>query len=209
MPTFKATFVVFLPYTTQFQPTSIVSSAGLSSIRNLKIPYLLCLRKRKKLVYIGIWLLLSAKHSLPSHSMRPLCLNPSICSSRFPFFSFSIPIFHKFENNPTIYNKSQKGPPFFSIRCCGSGSVTAKPSWELRRNRAAVQEPDEKVVALRQLFTKPGIGIDAYIIPSQDAHQVQFFFFSIYFLVAQKDIIFGCLGEKIQVKCYLRIKMIN
>ncbi|PPR97346.1 hypothetical protein GOBAR_AA23319 [Gossypium barbadense] len=53
------------------------------------------------------------------------------------------------------------------------GSVTAKPSWELRRNRAAVQEPDEKVDALRQLFTKPGIGIDAYIIPSQDAHQAE------------------------------------
>ncbi|KAK5786433.1 aminopeptidase P2 [Gossypium arboreum] len=113
-------------------------------------------------------------HSLPSHAMRPLCLNPSLCSSRFPFFSFSIPIFHKFKNNPTIYKKSQKGPPFFSIRCCGSGSVTAKPSWELRRNRAAVQEPDEKVDALRQLFTKPGIGIDAYIIPSQDAHQSEF-----------------------------------
>ncbi|XP_022719386.1 probable Xaa-Pro aminopeptidase P isoform X2 [Durio zibethinus] len=112
-------------------------------------------------------------HSLPSQAMRPLSLNPSLSSSRFPFFSFSIPIFHKFKSNPTIYKKLQKGPPFLTLRCCSSGSVTAKPSSELRRNRA-VQEPDEKVVALRQLFSKPGIGIDAYIIPSQDAHQSEF-----------------------------------
>lgn len=35
-------------------------------------------------------------------------------------------------------------------------------------------EPDEKLQALRELFSKPGIGIDAYIIPSQDAHQSEF-----------------------------------
>ncbi|OMO99190.1 Creatinase [Corchorus olitorius] len=112
-------------------------------------------------------------HSLPSQAMRPLSLNPSLSSSRFPFFSFSVPIFHKFKINPIIYKKSQKGPPFLTLRCCSSGSITAKPFSELRRNRAA-QEPDEKVVALRQLFSKPGIGIDAYIIPSQDAHQSEF-----------------------------------
>ncbi|XVF06089.1 hypothetical protein REPUB_Repub06bG0018200 [Reevesia pubescens] len=112
-------------------------------------------------------------HSLPSQAMRPLSLNSSLSSSRFPFFSFSIPIFHKFKTNPTIYKKSQKGYPFLTLRCCSSGSITAKPSSELRRNRG-VQEPDEKIVALRQLFSKPGIGIDAYIIPSQDAHQSEF-----------------------------------
>lgn len=33
---------------------------------------------------------------------------------------------------------------------------------------------DEKLSALRQQFSKPGVGIDAYIIPSQDAHQSEF-----------------------------------
>ncbi|XVE89684.1 hypothetical protein DITRI_Ditri20bG0015700 [Diplodiscus trichospermus] len=112
-------------------------------------------------------------HSLPSQAMRPLSLRPSLSSSRFPFFSFSNPIFHRFKTNPTIYKKSQKNPSFLTLRCCSSGSITAKPSSELRRNRA-VQEPDEKVVALRQHFSRPGIGIDAYIIPSQDAHQSEF-----------------------------------
>ncbi|TYG96558.1 hypothetical protein ES288_A11G360400v1 [Gossypium darwinii] len=111
--------------------------------------------------------------SVPSQAIRPLSLNASLSSSRLPFFSFSLPIFHKFKINPSIYNKSQKVPLFLTLRCCSSGSVTAKPSSELRRNRD-VQEPDEKVVALRRLFSKPGIGIDAYIIPSQDAHQSEF-----------------------------------
>ncbi|XWS57538.1 hypothetical protein CRYUN_Cryun09bG0183100 [Craigia yunnanensis] len=121
-------------------------------------------------------------HSLPSQAMRPLSLNPCISFSRFPFFSFSIPIFHEFKTNPTIYKKSQKGS-FLTLRCCSSGSVTAKPSSELRRN-CAVEEPDEKVVALRHIFPKPGIGIDAYIIPSQDAHQ---FYFNISQNVTIKD----------------------
>ncbi|KHG06386.1 putative Xaa-Pro aminopeptidase P [Gossypium arboreum] len=111
--------------------------------------------------------------SVPSQAIRPLSHNASLSSSRLPFFSFSLPIFHKFKINPSIYNKSQKVPLFLTLRCCSSGSVTAKHSSELRRNRD-VQEPDEKVVALRRLFSKPGIGIDAYIIPSQDAHQSEF-----------------------------------
>jgi hypothetical protein len=41
-------------------------------------------------------------------------------------------------------------------------------------------EPDEKLQALRELFSKPGIGIDAYIIPSQDAHQVRLFWLNFY-----------------------------
>lgn len=124
-------------------------------------------------------------HSLPSQAVRPLSLSPSLSASRFPFFSFSLPIFHKFKINPTIYKKSQKGPPFLTLWCCSSGSVTAKPSSELSRNRA-VQEPDEKVLALRQLFSKPGIGIDAYIIPSQDAHQVQLSSFNTSILMLKK-----------------------
>ncbi|KAE8668858.1 long chain acyl-CoA synthetase 7, peroxisomal-like isoform X1 [Hibiscus syriacus] len=106
--------------------------------------------------------------SVPSQAIRPLSLNASLSSYR-------LPIFHKFRINPAIYRKSRKSPSFFTLRCCGSsgGPVIAKPSWELRRNRDA-QEPDEKVVALRLLFSKPGIGIDAYIIPSKDAHQSEF-----------------------------------
>uniref|UniRef100_A0A7N1A5F9 Metallopeptidase M24 family protein n=1 Tax=Kalanchoe fedtschenkoi TaxID=63787 RepID=A0A7N1A5F9_KALFE len=59
----------------------------------------------------------------------------------------------------------------FSIRSCAS--ITAKPSSELRR-KGTISEPDEKLRALRELFSKPGVGIDAYIIPSQDAHQSEF-----------------------------------
>ncbi|EXC27069.1 hypothetical protein L484_004140 [Morus notabilis] len=43
---------------------------------------------------------------------------------------------------------------------------------EFRKNRD-VSEPNEKLCAIRELFSKPGVNIDAYIIPSQDAHQNQ------------------------------------
>ncbi|KAL4378489.1 hypothetical protein GQ457_02G039040 [Hibiscus cannabinus] len=113
--------------------------------------------------------------SVPSQAIRPLSLHASFSSSRLPFFSISLPVSRSFRIRPAIYSKSRKCPSFLTLRCCGSsgGPVTAKPSWELRRNRD-VQEPDEKVVALRGLFSKPGIGIDAYIVPSQDAHQSEF-----------------------------------
>ncbi|KAJ6828090.1 putative Xaa-Pro aminopeptidase P [Iris pallida] len=55
--------------------------------------------------------------------------------------------------------------------------ITARPSSELRRmgnSAAAVSAQDEKLRALRELFSRPGVGIDAYIIPSQDAHQSEF-----------------------------------
>ncbi|CAA0815562.1 Metallopeptidase M24 family protein [Striga hermonthica] len=54
-----------------------------------------------------------------------------------------------------------------------SASITAKPSSELQKKRGS-SEPDEKLVALRELFSRPNINIDAYIIPSQDAHQSEF-----------------------------------
>ncbi|XP_039040416.1 aminopeptidase P2-like [Hibiscus syriacus] len=107
--------------------------------------------------------------SVPSQAIRPLSLNASLSSYR-------LPIFHKFRIDSAIYRKSRNSPSFLTLRCCdgsSGGPVIAKPSWELRWNRG-VQEPDEKVVALRRLFSKPGIGIDAYIIPSQDAHQSEF-----------------------------------
>ncbi|GER55390.1 Xaa-pro aminopeptidase [Striga asiatica] len=54
-----------------------------------------------------------------------------------------------------------------------SASITAKPSSELQKKRGS-SEPDEKLVALREIFSRPNINIDAYIIPSQDAHQSEF-----------------------------------
>lgn len=59
----------------------------------------------------------------------------------------------------------------------GSSSITAKPSSEMRKNHngnSRGMEQDQKLTALRELFGKPGINIDAYIIPSQDAHQSEF-----------------------------------
>ncbi|PWA90216.1 metallopeptidase M24 family protein [Artemisia annua] len=55
-------------------------------------------------------------------------------------------------------------------------SISAKPSSEMRKskNNGKGLEQDEKVNALRDLFGKPGVNIDAYIIPSQDAHQSEF-----------------------------------
>ncbi|PKU88105.1 aminopeptidase P2 [Dendrobium catenatum] len=54
--------------------------------------------------------------------------------------------------------------------------ITAQPSSELRRkNTGGIGgSEDEKLRSLRALFSRPGIGIDAYIIPSQDAHQSEF-----------------------------------
>lgn len=42
------------------------------------------------------------------------------------------------------------------------------------KNNGKGLEQDEKVNALREMFGKPGVNIDAYIIPSQDAHQSEF-----------------------------------
>ncbi|KAL3843959.1 hypothetical protein ACJIZ3_001362 [Penstemon smallii] len=53
-------------------------------------------------------------------------------------------------------------------------SITAKPSSELRKEQSRSSEPDDKLRALRELFSRPNISIDAYIIPSQDAHQSEF-----------------------------------
>ncbi|WKA12842.1 hypothetical protein VitviT2T_030193 [Vitis vinifera] len=58
--------------------------------------------------------------------------------------------------------------PIFLVRNCAS--ITAKPSSQFRK-KSADSEQDEKLRSLCELFSKPGIGIDAYIIPSQDAHQ--------------------------------------
>ncbi|KAL6543336.1 Aminopeptidase P2 [Orobanche hederae] len=54
-----------------------------------------------------------------------------------------------------------------------SASITARLSSELRKKHTN-SEPDDKLTKIRELFIRPGINIDAYIIPSQDAHQSEF-----------------------------------
>lgn len=100
-----------------------------------------------------------------SHLHHPLrCLRLLSHSLSFPPNSKPHP------KLPTNFKKNPK----FIVR--NSSSITAKPSSQLRKKRGDVEQ-DEKLRALRELFSKPGIGIDAYIIPSQDAHQVQWVFF--------------------------------
>ncbi|KAM3704873.1 hypothetical protein ACJW30_03G039600 [Castanea mollissima] len=85
--------------------------------------------------------------------------------------SLSLPIFHKFKTSPKLFTKSPN-PQILTVRNCGS--ITAKPSSDIRRKNRTGSEPDEKLRRLRELFVKPGIDIDAYIVPSQDAHQSEF-----------------------------------
>ncbi|KAL7126430.1 hypothetical protein ABFS83_14G186600 [Erythranthe nasuta] len=91
-------------------------------------------------------------------------------SSRFNLFSISRQFprnFSHLPNFPTKLNRHRL------LRI--SASITAKPSSELRRNHSKISEPnDNKLLALRELFSRPNINIDAYIIPSQDAHQSEF-----------------------------------
>ncbi|GJN24865.1 hypothetical protein PR202_gb12635 [Eleusine coracana subsp. coracana] len=65
----------------------------------------------------------------------------------------------------------------------GDGRVVALSSDELRKRRGlsspsaatdSVSGGDEKLRSLRRLFSRPDIAIDAYIVPSQDAHQSEF-----------------------------------
>ena len=85
------------------------------------------------------------------------------------FLSLSLPILQNFRTRPKLFTKSPN-PTSLTVRNCGS--ITAKPSSDIRRTNRTGSEPDEKLRKLRELFVKPGIDIDAYIIPSQDAHQV-------------------------------------
>ncbi|KAI3509200.1 hypothetical protein L1887_24291 [Cichorium endivia] len=100
----------------------------------------------------------------------------------FSFFSLSLPIYRSLNSmkRPPIYVNHSN--PMFIIRnssssSSGSSSITAKPSSEMRKNHNGGSkgiDQDKKLTALRELFGKPGINIDAYIIPSQDAHQSEF-----------------------------------
>ncbi|XP_039801282.1 aminopeptidase P2 isoform X2 [Panicum virgatum] len=65
----------------------------------------------------------------------------------------------------------------------GDGRVVALSSSELRKRRGLssssgaadpASDGDEKLRSLRRLFARPDVAIDAYIVPSQDAHQSEF-----------------------------------
>ncbi|KAK7284665.1 hypothetical protein RJT34_19415 [Clitoria ternatea] len=99
--------------------------------------------------------------SLSSPSMQRVLIAPTLS------LPFSLP-FH-LSRTPFLYKS--KTLSYFSIRNCSSFKV--KPSSEIRKTRTG-SHPDPKLTALRQLFTKPGLNIDAYIIPSHDAHQSEF-----------------------------------
>ncbi|KAF8388025.1 hypothetical protein HHK36_026691 [Tetracentron sinense] len=105
---------------------------------------------------------------------RPLSVaiaRPSPLKARcFHFLSLSAPFLEKFRTHQAIPTKSPT-PSLLIVRSCSS--ITAKPSSEMQKKRID-SKPDEKLRALRELFSRPGIGIDAYIIPSQDAHQSEF-----------------------------------
>ncbi|KAF3330158.1 Xaa-Pro aminopeptidase P [Carex littledalei] len=69
------------------------------------------------------------------------------------------------------------------VSSCAQGSdggrFVARPSSELRRGISETgantsRGEDEKLISLRQIFSRPDVAIDAYIVPSQDAHQSEF-----------------------------------
>ncbi|KAM1802148.1 hypothetical protein ACFX11_033653 [Malus domestica] len=110
-------------------------------------------------------------HSLSSQAVRPLSFHSARSHYFRRFLPLSLPIFHNSKSHPKIFTISPKAPVLMIRNCT---SISAKPSSELRNKRSSSDSSDEKLRALRQLFSKPGVGIDAYIIPSQDAHQSEF-----------------------------------
>ncbi|KAK1258947.1 hypothetical protein QJS04_geneDACA010229 [Acorus gramineus] len=112
-------------------------------------------------------------------------IGPSITSAfkgtphlRLRLFSLSLPLFQTFESRKRAIGA--RNPTRLVIRGCsggGGGPITAKTSSELRRDpKKGIDgdDGDEKLRGLRELFSRPGVGIDAYIVPSQDAHQSEF-----------------------------------
>ncbi|CAF1938649.1 aminopeptidase P2 [Brassica napus] len=106
--------------------------------------------------------------------MTPLTLSsPSLNRVLFLTSRYSrSPFLRNFKSLPLIHRKLPHNH-LLGARCEASSSFTAKSSKEIRKARAEAVV-DEKLTALRQQFSKPGVGIDAYIIPSQDAHQSEF-----------------------------------
>ncbi|CAN6440887.1 unnamed protein product [Victoria cruziana] len=103
-------------------------------------------------------------------TLRPLCFHflrppppPAAHTLSFMLSSVRLPFLHR--STPTF------------VRCSSGPAPQEKavvlPSSELRR-KAKGRTPNERLVALRKQFTRPDVAIDAYIIPSEDAHQSEF-----------------------------------
>ncbi|KAG0479053.1 hypothetical protein HPP92_013772 [Vanilla planifolia] len=92
-------------------------------------------------------------------------------AQRFCCLSLSLPVSRIFSASATF-----RGNRRLLAAQSSGGGITARPSSELVRNHTggAGSSEDVKLKSLRELFSHPGIGIDAYIIPSQDAHQSEF-----------------------------------
>jgi len=117
-------------------------------------------------------------HELPPMAIEAARLSPSLAAAAFlarrpppALFPFSlrrrIPLLHVLAGSSG-----------------GDGRVVALSSSELRKRRGLssssgaadpASDGDEKLRSLRRLFARPDVAIDAYIVPSQDAHQVAAF----------------------------------
>ena len=152
--------------------------------------------------------------SLPSPIVRPLYLSSSSSRSLCLFSSTLLPksILPTLATNPKTTSASSR----FNLLIRNCSSISAKPSSELRRQKGSSSDSssDEKLKALRGLFVKPEIGIDAYVIPSQDAHQVlqklnkfiffelKFCFFCWFWIDCWRD--FHCFKSEFIAECYMR-----
>ncbi|KAF5782051.1 putative hydrolase [Helianthus annuus] len=81
--------------------------------------------------------------------------------------SQSLPVYRSSFNPIKILLNSS-----FIVRNCSSGSSPITSKHENRSHSGF--EHDQKLTSLREIFRKPGVHIDAYIIPSQDAHQSEY-----------------------------------
>ncbi|GAA0150319.1 protease [Lithospermum erythrorhizon] len=76
-----------------------------------------------------------------------------------------------FLSPPSLGILTKLNPPRCAPLPKTRASISAKPSSDLKNKQ---RKESGQLRALRGLFTRPDIRIDAYIIPSQDAHQSEF-----------------------------------
>ncbi|EHA8588643.1 Aminopeptidase P2 [Cocos nucifera] len=108
---------------------------------------------------------LSAFFSRPTSHLRP---------RGFRFLALSLPFLGELHMQRCVALRARYLQFSIAARSFGD-EIAARPSSELRKKQSSgSRTEDEKLLALRDLFSRPGIGIDAYIIPSQDAHQSEF-----------------------------------
>ncbi|KAI3859170.1 hypothetical protein MKW92_047166 [Papaver armeniacum] len=107
-----------------------------------------------------------------------LSRSQSSSSRYFHLFSSSVSSFLNLHSN---FNKQTNTSKFIVRNSTTSSSSNNESKFQQNLIRTSQRKPnnnkdidDDKLIALRQLFSKPGIGIDAYIIPSQDAYQSEF-----------------------------------